>query len=217
MKSGSDNTFTFHPALIDEHLDALLNGRFFLGNYRPTSSASNSPTFRLARPDDRAALYALTDGSLTPYQFRQHLAQLLRWQAQKRCCWLVVEAMDGGQQTMDDGPWTADGERGLSSVVHRPPSLIGSGQLVCYPHVAELANLSVAPAWRGQGWGSKLIEVLTAVAHYWHIPYLEIVVDAENGRALALYQRLDFVEERRLFLPDGRTAIILGKEITNYE
>jgi ribosomal protein S18 acetylase RimI-like enzyme len=191
MKSGSDRVLTFLASLAPEHLDALLNGRILLDNYRPTSSASNSPTFRLARPDDQAALYALTDGSLTPFQFRQHVAQLLRWQAQKRCCWLVIQEQNG--------------------------SLMGSGQLVCYPHVAELANLSVAPAWRGQGWGSRLIEVLTAVAHYWHIPYLEIVVDAENGRALALYQRLNFVEDRRLFLPDGRTAIILGKEIVNYE
>jgi ribosomal protein S18 acetylase RimI-like enzyme len=187
----SVNTLTFHPSLTGEQLDALLNGRILLGNYRPTSSAAYSPIFRLARPDDQAALYALSDGSLTPFQFRQHVAQLLKWQTQQRCCWLVVEAEDG--------------------------SLVGSGQLICYPHVAELANLSVAPAWRGQRWGTRLIELLTAVAHYWHISYLEIVVDAENGRALALYQRLNFVEDRRLFLPDGRTAIILGKEIVNYE
>jgi ribosomal protein S18 acetylase RimI-like enzyme len=166
-------------------------------------SPGSSPVFRLAQASDQNALFALSDGSLTPYQFRQHLAQLLKWQAEQRCCWLVIEAIDGGRRTKD-------GNRLF-------PSLIGSGQLVCYPHVAELANLSVAPAWRGQGWGTKLIERLTAIARDWQIPYLEIVVDAENGRALSLYQRLGFAEERRLFLPDDRTAIILGKEITNDE
>jgi hypothetical protein len=67
--------------VLDQHLDALLNGRFLSGNYRPPSSPQNSPIFRLARPDDREALFALSDGSLTPFQFRQHVAQLLRWQA----------------------------------------------------------------------------------------------------------------------------------------
>lgn len=174
--------------LTDPQLMALLNGRF---SPPPITAAAHSPTFRLAQPDDREALLALSDGSLTPYQFRQHMVQLLKWQAQQRCCWLVIEDVDG--------------------------SLLGSGQLIHYPHGAELANLSVAPAWRGQGWGSKLIGLLTAVAHHWQIPYLEIVVDEANPRALALYQRLGFVEDRRLFLPDGRTAIILGQEITNYE
>ncbi|MFO7538529.1 MAG: GNAT family N-acetyltransferase [Chloroflexota bacterium] len=196
--------------VLDQHLDALLNGRFLSGNYRPPSSPQNSPIFRLARSDDRDALYDLSDGSLTPFQFRQHVAQLLRWQAQKRCCWLVVEDNDRRRKT-------EDGRSYPRSSVLGPPSLIGSGQLVCYPHVAELANLSVAPSRRGQGWGTKMIGLLTAVAHHWHIPYLEIVVDEENPRALALYQRAGFAEERRLFLPDGRTALILGKEITNYE
>jgi ribosomal protein S18 acetylase RimI-like enzyme len=177
-------------SLLAKWVEALLHGRF-LPPPPTIQSTKAGPGFRLARVEDQAALYALSGGSLTPYQFRQHLAQLLKWQTQQRCCWLVVQADDG--------------------------SLVGSGQLICYPHVAELANLSVVPAWRGQGWGSKLIGVLTAVARHWQLPYLEIVVDAENGRALALYQRLDFVEERRLFLPDGRTAIILGKEIVNYE
>jgi ribosomal protein S18 acetylase RimI-like enzyme len=176
--------------LTTEWIEALLNGRF-LPPPPSIQTTTAGPGFRLARAEDQAALYALSDGSLTPYQFRQHLAQLLKWQAQQRSCWLVIEEQDG--------------------------SLIGSGQLVCYPHVAELANLSVVPAWRGQGWGTRLIELLTAVARHWQLPYLEIVVDAENGRALALYQRLNFVEDRRLFLPDGRTAIILGKEIVNYE
>jgi ribosomal protein S18 acetylase RimI-like enzyme len=171
---------------------------------------TSNTIFRLAQASDQAALFALSDGRLTPYQFRQHLAQLLRWQEQGRCCWLVVEDSDRRRRT-------EDGRSSLRSSVLPPPSLIGSGQLVCYPHVAELANLSVAPAWRGQGWGTKLVERLTAVARDWQIPYLEIVVDAENGRAFSLYQRLGFAEERRLFLPDGRTAIILGKEITNDE
>ena len=168
-----------------QQLEYLLNGRF-----PPINPATpNNPTFRLARPDDREALFTLSDGSLTPYQFQKHLTQLLKWQQQQRCCWLVIEAPEG--------------------------TLIGSGQLVCYPHVAELSNLSVAPAHRGQGWGSQMIALLTAVARQWHIPYLEIAVDQTNHRALALYQRLGFAEDRRLYLPDGRTALILGKEITN--
>lgn len=164
----------------------MLNGRFL-----PSPPAIHAPTagpgFRLAQTGDRAALFALSDGSLTPHQFRRHLAQLLRWQAQQRCCWLIIQAWDG--------------------------SLMGSGQLVCYPHVAELANLAVAPAQREQGWGTRMIGVLTAVARHWQIPYLEIVVDENNRRALALYQRLDFAADRRLYLPDGRCAIILGKEL----
>jgi ribosomal protein S18 acetylase RimI-like enzyme len=189
----------------EEWLEALLNGRFI-----PTALTTSSPVIRLAQPADREALFALSDGRLTPFQFRQHMAQLLKWQAAQRCCWLVVEAIDGRPKTEDR--YTAP-----PSSVLRPLSLIGSGQLISYPHAAELANLSVAPAWRGQGWGTRLIETLTAVAHHWQIAYLEITVDEENGRALALYQRLGFTEDRRLFLPDGRSAIVLGKEIVNCE
>lgn len=186
-----------------EGLENLLNGR-----YPSAVLTTNSPVMRLAQPADREALFALSDGSLTPFQFRQHMAQLLKWQAAQRCCWLVVEAMDGRPKMEDQ--YAAP----PSSHLFTPP-LIGSGQLICYPHAAELANLSVAPAWRGQGWGTRLIETLTAVARYWQIPYLEITVDKENGRALALYQHLGFAEDRRRFLPDGRSAIILGKEIVN--
>ncbi len=190
---------------FDSQIVDLLNGHCLL-----TSHNGNSPFLRLARAADRTALFALSDGSLTPHQFRQHMAQLLHWQEQGRCCWLVIEdndvrrRMEGGKSPLQ------------FSVLH-PPSLIGSGQLICYPHGAELANLSVVAARRGQGWGSRLIAVLTAVARHWQIPYLEITVDEANPRALALYRRLGFVADRRLFLPDGRTAIILGQEITNDE
>ena len=141
--------------------------------------------FRLAMMVDCRPLHTACFPEEPFIQFRSHFHHLLEWQKNGRCFWLV-----GADET---------------------DRIIASGQLVLYPHGAELANLSVIPARRGEGIGATMIGMLMAVARHLQLPSLEISVAASNTHALALYQRLGFTEDRRLQLPNDESAIILHK------
>ncbi len=154
------------------------------------SSPENSPNdirFRLALAADFQALHDACYPEKSRLKFRSHFTHLLDWQENGRCYWLI-----GTDKTKQ---------------------IIASGQLVLYPHGAELANLSVIPDRRNEGIGAALIEILTAVARHINLPGLEIGVAASNGRALALYQRLGFTEDRRLQFPNAEPAVILYKAL----
>ncbi len=148
---------------------------------------SDDVSFRRATADDGRSLHAACYPEKSFTQFRAHFAHLLDWQANGRCHWLV--GIDKNNQ------------------------IVASGQLVLYPHGAELANLSVTASRRNEGIGAALIEALTAVARSFDLSGLEIGVAERNGRALALYQRLGFTEDRRLLIPNAETAIILRKSL----
>jgi len=77
------------------------------------------------------------------------------------------------------------------------------GQITCWPHVAEISDLIVSAAWRGQGIGSNLIRTLIAKASIWPVPAVEIGAALSNARALALYRRLGFIDTRTLTLDLG--------------
>jgi ribosomal protein S18 acetylase RimI-like enzyme len=75
---------------------------------------------------------------------------------------------------------------------------VAYGQVTCWPRVAEISDLIVSPAWRGQGVGSDMIHMLIGQASAWPVPAVEIGVAISNNRALALYRRLGFVDARTL-------------------
>ena len=137
--------------------------------------------FTLATVTDKRPLH--TQFYAHKHDFRRWFDEMMMWGENGRCFWLVC--------------WQ-DGE------------LIANGQLLIYPHGAELANIAVAPARQGQGIGTALIAALEAIARENGLAEVEIGVDVENGRALALYERLGFVEDRRIELM-GETAVILYK------
>ena len=100
---------------------------------------------------------------------------MLKWQDQKRCYWLIV--------------------------CEPNKTIVGSGQLICYPHSAELVNLSVPPPHQNQGIGTAIIGILTAIAQHSQLSRLEISVHLENIRAQKLYERLGFEIDRQLRMP----------------
>lgn len=153
----------------------------------PPPDAPPGLALRVAVEDDLRPLHTTCYADKSLLQFRSHFAQMLEWQENGRCCWLIVEDESG--------------------------QIIGSGQLVLYPHGNELANLVVIPARQNEGIGTALIGVLTAVAHHLGLDSLEIGVDVSNGRALRLYQRLGFTVDRRLNLPNQEPALILYKAL----
>ena len=119
------------------------------------------------------------------HDFRCWFDEMMGWQENGRCFWLVC--------------WH-DGD------------LIANGQLLIYPHGAELANIAIASAWQGQGIGSEIIAALETIARENGLTEVEIGVDVENGRALALYERLGYMEDRRIELM-GETAVVLCKKL----
>ena len=162
---------------------ALFSAHIFPSGY------NNAPGchFRWATPADFKLLHAACYPEKSWAQFRQHFYDLLDWQEHGRCYWLVAEDNAG--------------------------QIVASGQLILYPHGAELANLAVILARRGEGIGSAVIEALMAVARRLNLDSLEIGVTADNDHALALYQRLGFIEDRRLETAHDEPAIILHKTL----
>lgn len=94
--------------------------------------------------------------------------------------------------------------RGLGLVAALPDGrLVAFGQLTLWPRAAEISDLVVAGAWRGQGIGSALITRLIQAAREMAVDEIEIGVALQNYRALQLYRRLGFNYGRTLDLDLG--------------
>lgn len=152
----------------------------------PPTAVSPHVTFRLLQPDDLHPLHRACFPERPLTAFRRSFAQLLR---------------------------RHETERGFCVVATTPNEMVGSGQMILYPNGAELANLIVAAQWQGQGIGTGIIGILTAVAHHLHLSCLEIGVQSDNPRAQALYERLGFIPDRPLDLPNRPPALILRKQL----
>ena len=94
--------------------------------------------------------------------------------------------------------------RGLGLVAVTPTEqIVGFGQLTLWPRGAEISDLVVAPEWRGQGIGTRLIVRLVEAAREMHAGTVEIGVAVRNSAALRLYHRLGFRPTRSLELDLG--------------
>ncbi|KAA1178857.1 GNAT family N-acetyltransferase [Rhizobium tropici] len=75
-----------------------------------------------------------------------------------------------------------------------------------HAHAGKL-GMGIIPAYRGQGVGRRLIEATLQAARDVGIERVELSVYADNGRAIALYEKVGFVREglaRKSFRIDGR-------------
>jgi ribosomal protein S18 acetylase RimI-like enzyme len=133
-------------------------------------------TLRAAQLSDEAALYAACFSNRPPDWFAAFFASSLNLAAQGRSYAVVAVA---GQQ------------------------LLGFGQLCKWQQSAEIADLVVNEAYRGQGIGTAIILHLMAQAAAWRYSQVEIGVAEGNPRAHALYLRLGFQQIRRLYIDLG--------------
>ncbi len=83
----------------------------------------------------------------------------------------------------------------------------GYGQLTLWPGCAEISDLVVVAAYRGQGIGTAMIQYLVRAAREMHVSCLEIGAALSNTGAVALYRRLGFVDDHTVWLNLGE-----GKE-----
>jgi ribosomal protein S18 acetylase RimI-like enzyme len=98
--------------------------------------------------------------------------------------------------------------RGLVAV--EADGIVGYGQFTHWPRAAEISDLVVCAERRGQGIGTALIQALVQQARERAIARVEIGVALNNPRALALYRRLGFSDNRvvHLDLNGERTAVL---------
>ena len=154
--------------------------------FTPQTAVPVDLIFRLAHDDDLRPLYQ-TFHPHKPYpQFRNWYHKLMKWQRNGRCYWLIGE-------------------------IKEVP--VANGQLLIYPHSAEIANLEVIPEQQNKGVGTGLIDLFLAIARHIALDGLEIAVDIENKNAFALYERLGFVPDREVPLTGQETAVILYKSL----
>ncbi len=152
----------------------------------PPLAGPTGLTLRLATAVDGETLRLSLYAHKTAVAFSRHFEQLLAWQTNGRAAWLLAE--QGGR-------------------------LVGCGELLIYPHGAELANIFVVATHRGRGVGTTLLIVLLRLARYLGETAVEIGVTPDNPRARRLYERLGFEEERTIKLPTGETAVILRRTL----
>lgn len=99
-------------------------------------------------------------------------------------------------------------DRGLGIIAQAcdDSTLYGFAQMTVWPRVAEISDLLVAEPYRNGGIGSALIGYLEDVLRKRHYPRVEIGAALTNPRAITLYRRLGFVDERIVELDLGRGA-----------
>ncbi|MBI4543833.1 MAG: ribosomal protein S18-alanine N-acetyltransferase [Gemmatimonadetes bacterium] len=96
-------------------------------------------------------------------------------------------------------PWTEATFRGLLRrtdaellVAEVDGELVGHAVLWAVTDQGELGNIAVAPAWRGQGIGTRLLVAALASARGRGVHELYLEVRASNARAQQLYERHGF-------------------------
>lgn len=94
--------------------------------------------------------------------------------------------------------------RGTNAVVvSGVGELWGYGQMTLWPRCAEISDLTITEARRSQGYGTALVQHLVQQALLFGAPCIEIGAAESNPRALALYRRLGFVDQRTVYMNLG--------------
>ncbi len=94
--------------------------------------------------------------------------------------------------------------RGCGVVAYNDRGILGYGQLTVWPRTTEISDLIVTPESRNNGIGSAIIHYLLDKVRTLPVSQVEIGVALSNPRALALYQRLGFKQDRVINLDLGQ-------------
>ncbi len=116
-------------------------------------------------------------------------------------CW--PQKPDFGRGLVKRALRLAQQGRGLGVVTEVDNVLCGYGQLTLWPGCGEISDLTIAETYRNKGLGTAIIRHLTHTARDMHLPCVEIGAAKSNLRALALYRRLGFRDNRHIMLNLG--------------
>jgi ribosomal protein S18 acetylase RimI-like enzyme len=79
---------------------------------------------------------------------------------------------------------------------------------------AELLSVAVDPSWQGRGAGHRLVASFLDEVAARGCQAAHVVVGADNGRAISLYQRAGFVTTERFELHPGTESLLMLWDIT---
>ncbi len=77
------------------------------------------------------------------------------------------------------------------------------GSATGYPH-AWVSDLFVSERYRRKGIGKRLMEIAEEIARRAGYDYIGLTVTTENERAIKLYSKLGYIEERKIMVKDLR-------------
>jgi len=102
-------------------------------------------------------------------------------------------------EQLDEAEWRrrVEGRAAFLAEVTGQPAGLAAGIAADHPGDAELTSMWVAPAWRGQGVGDRLVEAVLAWAAGERFATVRLWVAAGNARAERLYARHGFVSSGR--------------------
>jgi [ribosomal protein S18]-alanine N-acetyltransferase len=93
--------------------------------------------------------------------------------------------------------------------------VVGFAVLSAVADIADLHRVAVASDRRGRGIGAALVEAVATEARRRGCERVLLEVEATNGSAIALYERLGFVEiaRRDAYYGPGRNALVMQRRI----
>jgi ribosomal protein S18 acetylase RimI-like enzyme len=151
--------------------------------------------YRLYKPEDFAALYAIEELCFQPpFQFgRRYMQRLV--QASSAATWIAEEEeIMAGFAIVE---WSSGADGGN----------------------AYIATIEVSPVFRGRGIGRGLLECVEHTARTAGSDVLWLHVDTENATAIVLYEKNGYVffgKEEHFYAPE-RGALIYRKPLTEKE
>lgn len=122
-----------------------------------------------------------------------------------------LDAVLAIEQTAYAHPWTRGNFQDSLRSGYESQLLVADGELLGYfvamkgVDEVHLLNITVAPAWQGQGWGRVLLDALAIWSRGQGAQWLWLEVRTSNQRALQIYERHGYrrVGTRKGYYPDG--------------
>jgi len=147
---------------------------------------------RLARPDDLAAIVALTTEAYAPYTAAFGTPPI--------------------PVTEDYAPRI---ERGEAWVMEEGPELAGLIVLERHDDHAMIFSVAVSPAFQGRKLGIRLLDFADEQTRYWGLPEVRLYTNSRMERNIALYSAYGYRETGRRANPywPGWTLVDMAKPV----
>jgi len=135
----------------------------------------------------------------------------------------AIQALDGevfGADAWSALAWQGEWDRVPDTrhliVAVEAVGVVGFAVLSAVADIADLHRVAVASDRRGHGIGAALVEAVAAEARRRGCERMLLEVEATNGSAIALYERLGFVEiaRRDAYYGPGRNALVMQRRLT---
>lgn len=153
----------------------------------------NLGAFRKARPDDLAAIVALTAAAYAPYT-----------------------SLFGAPPIPVTEDYTPRIERGEVWLLESGADLAGLIVIERHPDHAMIFSVAVSPAFQGKKLGTELLDFAEEQARSWGVPEVRLYTNSRMERNIAIYTAYGFRETGRRANPHrpGWTVVDMAKPVS---